>query len=212
MQKFLLGLLILFIINAPASAQWRGGEGGKRVGTGLRDAIGSNSGQWYATGALDWVAVVNLAKQRAKANGHPGRFEAYLVRFMPEPSPLQRTTTVNNSATVPPPPPPPESSSLGVQVSEFDDGDRKGLLVTKVVADSPATRLMREGAKGNGILESNIHVILELNGEPVTTLAKWKREMAQAGDIVNLLIFNRNTDEVRRYKANLNETGSSNSR
>lgn len=212
MHKFLFCTLILLIIQAPASAQWRGGEGGKRVGTGLRDAIGSNSGQWYATGALDWVAVQNMAKQRAKANGHPARFEAYLVRFMPEPPPLQRTTGNNSTVVSSVPVTTSERPSLGVQVAEFDDGERKGLLVTKVFEDSPATRLIRDGVKGNGVLESNVHVILELNGESVTTLAQWKREMAQVGDHVNLLVFNRNTDEVRRYKANLQESGARNSR
>jgi len=91
-ESSMINKLFLVLILMPTfgslsqvHGQWRGGEGGKRVGTGLRDAIGSSSGQWYLTGALDWIQVENMAKDRARANGHPGRYEAYLVRFMPEP-------------------------------------------------------------------------------------------------------------------------------
>jgi len=214
MHKFFFSLLIVFIIQVPASAQWRGGEGRNRVGTGLRDASGSNSGQWYLTGAVNWTQIEKMAKQRAQANGHPGRFESYLWRFMPEPPPLGRP--------VPPPiivPPPvvntvpmdrprietsPEMPSLGVEVAEFDDGECKGLLVTKVLEDSPATRLTQDGGKGKGVLEPNIHVILDLNGVPVTTLAQWKSELSAAGNNLNLRVFDKNTGKESRYKAILN--------
>jgi len=213
MHKFFFSLLIVFIIQVPASAQWRGGEGGKRVGTGLRDAIGSNSGQWYLTGVADWIRIERMAKQRAQANGHPGRFEAYLVRFMPEPPPLGRSVpppivvprVVNPVPVVPPRiETSPEMPSLGVEVAEFDDGECKGLLVTKVLEDSPATRLTQDGGKGKGVLEPNIHVILDLNGVPVTTLAQWKSELSAAGNNLNLRVFDKNNGKESRYKAILN--------
>ena len=63
---------------------WRGGQGRGRVGTGLRDAIGADSGVWYDTG-LDRGKIENMAKQRARQNGHPRQWNSYLLRSMREP-------------------------------------------------------------------------------------------------------------------------------
>jgi len=54
------------------------------VGTGLRDSIGADSGIWYDTG-LDWGRIENMAKQRARQNGHPRQWNSYLWRSMREP-------------------------------------------------------------------------------------------------------------------------------
>lgn len=80
--------VLFFTFSGTLQAQWRGGEGRGRVGTGLRDAPNGNSGVWYATGLLDWIFVEDLAKSRAQQNGHPNRYNDYLFRFMPEPQPI----------------------------------------------------------------------------------------------------------------------------
>lgn len=80
--------IILDLSSGKIFAQWRGGEGLGRVGTGLRDAPGANAGVWYSTGLLDWIVVEGMAKDRAKKKGHPQLWQAYMVRFMPEPLPL----------------------------------------------------------------------------------------------------------------------------
>ena len=80
-----LFFVLFFVFSNNLHGQWRGGEGQGRIGTGLKDSPNANSGVWYATGLLDWIIVENLAKSRAKANGHPQRYNDYLIRFMPEP-------------------------------------------------------------------------------------------------------------------------------
>jgi hypothetical protein len=85
---FVMILISCHGIFNEARGQWRGGEGQGRVGTGLKDSPNANAGVWYSTGLLDWIFVENLAKDRARANGHPNRYNEYLVRFMPEPQPF----------------------------------------------------------------------------------------------------------------------------
>ena len=65
---------------------WRGGEGQGRLGTGLRDSPGSNSGVWYFTGpgGISFTQVGNMARARAKEAG-VRKYEGYMWRFMPEP-------------------------------------------------------------------------------------------------------------------------------
>ena len=65
---------------------WRGGEGKRRLGTGLRDSRGSDSGVWYLTGprGISASQVVNMARARAKEAGVRD-VEGYLYRWMPEP-------------------------------------------------------------------------------------------------------------------------------
>lgn len=115
-KRIFATLLSALILCSAASAQWRGGEGQNRLGTGLKDAPNADSGVWYPTGLIDWIFVENLAKERAKAKGHPQRWKEYLIRFMPEPQPLNVAPPANPpfdppviipDPVQPPPPPPP---------------------------------------------------------------------------------------------------------
>lgn len=111
-MKLVLAALLIAVAPASALAQWRGGEGQNRLGTGLKDAPNADSGVWYPTGLIDWIFVENLAKEKAKAKGHPQRWKEYLIRFMPEPQPLNPPVAPPVAPPPPadpyqPPPPPP---------------------------------------------------------------------------------------------------------
>jgi len=98
-----LFFVFFFAFTSNLHGQWRGGDGQGRIGTGLKDSPTATSGVWYATGLLDWIFVEDLAKSRARANGHPQRYNEYLVRFMPEPPNILVAPPVLPPAPIPPP-------------------------------------------------------------------------------------------------------------
>ena len=192
MKRFMAAALILVFFCGSAFSQWKGGEGQNRIGTGLRDFPGADAGVWYLTGLLDWVFVENMAKDRAKARGQGPRWNEYIVRFMPEPPPLRPAPP-----PIAPPMDNPDRPRLGVVLQDYDDGFRRGMLVTWVREGSPATALWRNNSKW--YLEGNVDVILEINDNPVTSIGSFRREWAQASEPIQLKVYDRNARKIYRY-------------
>ncbi len=92
---------------------------------------------------------------------------------------------------------------LGVYLTEFDDGIRRGMLVTGVRAGSPATKLGRDGR--TWYLEEDVDVILAINGVPVKTVQSFRKELAAGGPTPTLRVYDQNANRVFYYKARLRQ-------